>query len=343
MVDKVERPVEPSDAMESCALSAPRIPTLDGWRGVAILLVLFDHTESILWGRYLHPTGLHGVTIFFVLSGFLITSNLLQGPVDLRKFYVRRFFRLMPVAWIYFLTLFVIGWSTNVRTTSSSAVLACLFFYRNFVTPPFGITTVHFWSLSLEEQFYIVLPCLLVFAGVRSCRSIVAAGIIGVAVYRLMTWAHCNPLSSFVRADALLTGTLMAMFLQNPQIRSRAIQWSKWWAFPALALLIYCVARFTLLPPLIECVSIALLLTASIFHSKAFAARPLSTWVLSKLGIISYSIYVWHGIFVVLARAGGLKSFLFLGICLPLFAIESYLLIERPCNRIGHRLTRVSS
>jgi hypothetical protein len=81
-----------------------RISALDGWRGIAILLVLFDHIQDAVLHRYARPwtqTGQHGVTIFFVLSGFLITSKLIEGPIGLKQFYLRRLFRLMPVAWTF--------------------------------------------------------------------------------------------------------------------------------------------------------------------------------------------------------------------------------------------------
>jgi len=87
-----------------------RIPTLDGWRGIAVLLVLADHVRFALHAEASPgvATGQHGVTIFFVLSGFLITSKLMEeknatGSIDLRSFYVRRFFRLMPAAWAFLL------------------------------------------------------------------------------------------------------------------------------------------------------------------------------------------------------------------------------------------------
>src|SRR5712675_1226648 len=85
-----------------------RIPALDGWRGIAIALVLFDHIQFALLRHYARPwaqTGRHGVTIFFVLSGFLITTKLLEDPTDLKRFYIRRFFRLMPVAWAFLAAL----------------------------------------------------------------------------------------------------------------------------------------------------------------------------------------------------------------------------------------------
>src|SRR5579863_1674550 len=86
-----------------------RIPTLDGWRGIAILMVLAAHLQtSLLRGLYggfrWLDLGQHGVTLFFVLSGYLITTRLLSKPgIDLKAFYLRRFFRLMPCAWVYLL------------------------------------------------------------------------------------------------------------------------------------------------------------------------------------------------------------------------------------------------
>jgi peptidoglycan/LPS O-acetylase OafA/YrhL len=323
-----------------------RIPTLDGWRGVAILLVLFDHFQYAVIGRYMLPwtrTGQHGVTLFFVLSGFLITSKLLQGPIDLKRFYVRRFFRLMPVAWAYLAAIVLFGFLVHQRITSTDAVLASLLFYRNFLWPEFGSSTWHFWSLSLEEQFYVVWPCLLALAGVRRCRWIAAAGVISCAIYRWMFWAHYNqdPLNceSQVRADALLVGTLMAMLLKDPSVRARASLWSKVWALPALVVLIYCIGHFSLLPPLVECVAIALLLTASVLHPDSFVTLPLRSWTLSQLGIVSYSVYVWQEVFMLLASGGGLKTIPLLGLFLPLCALGSYVYIERPSTRIGHRLT----
>jgi len=96
-----------SASIEVRAPSRARIATLDGWRGIAILLVLFDHIQLGTFGRNLVlSVSPHGVAIFFVLSGFLITSLLRDealndGKISLARFYVRRFLRLMPAAWVY--------------------------------------------------------------------------------------------------------------------------------------------------------------------------------------------------------------------------------------------------
>ena len=104
-----------------------RIPALDGWRGIAILMVLADHVIFNVWQRYPRPwmrTGTHGVTLFFVLSGFLITSNLLAEPISLRKFYIRRFFRLIPTAWTFLAVMLFLHWTTWTE------VRGCLLFSR---------------------------------------------------------------------------------------------------------------------------------------------------------------------------------------------------------------------
>jgi peptidoglycan/LPS O-acetylase OafA/YrhL len=318
-----------------------RIPTLDGWRGIAILLVLLDHIQDSLLAHYIRPwtqTGQHGVTIFFVLSGFLITSKLIEGPIDLKRFYLRRFFRLMPAAWAFLVVLLLLNVRAGGRLTTLSGVSACLFFYRNFGGNTGSAITGHFWSLSLEEQFYLVWPCILLFAGARRCRSIAAIGAIACASYRWLFWAHYNRQfyseQSQVRADALLVGCLLALLLASPRIRSGAMRWSRFWALPAFATLLICVARFQMLAPLCESVSIAGLIAATVLHPESVFARPLSFPPIAWLGTISYSIYIWQELFM------GSRSLLMLCTVMPLFVLGSYYCIERPSVRLGHRLTR---
>ena len=143
-----------------------RIPTLDGWRGIAVLLVLVGHfsgrvnTGELGW---LTLIGLHGVAIFFVLSGFLITTILQRefeatGRVDLRRFYLRRFFRLMPCAWCYLLAILGPPGLLMRTIVPGRDLLSCVFFWRNYYHDSAfaDAFTSHFWSLAIEEQFYLV-------------------------------------------------------------------------------------------------------------------------------------------------------------------------------------------
>ena len=320
-----------------------RIPTLDGCRGLAILLVLFDHAQAALVGRYVRPwtqTGQHGVTLFFVLSGFLITSKLIAGPIDLKKFYLRRVFRLMPTAWAYLSVLLLLNQLTGIEWLSLSELRSCLLFYRNFHAAP-GMAG-HFWSLSIEEQFYLTWPCLLLLAGARRSRWLAAGSILAIAAYRFVFWAHYSRpgpnLESQVRMDALLVGCLLALLLVSPRVRLLGAQWSKLWAVSAIAGLLYYMARFHTLAPLCESVAIAGLLSASLLHSGSVAAKPLSFAPLAWLGTVSYSVYLWQSLFVPIGRTPLMHVASFF-VAMPIFALGSYYCIERPCTRLGHKLT----
>jgi peptidoglycan/LPS O-acetylase OafA/YrhL len=322
-----------------------RIPTLDGWRGVAIILVLFDHIANVFLGDGASPylqTGQHGVTLFFVLSGFLITSSLLNRPIDLKSFYIRRVFRLMPVAWAYLGFLLLLN--LRIHVLSGSALLSSLFFFRNFDATTFGSTTWHFWSLSLEEQFYLVWPIILLLAGARRSRWLTFAAIAACAIYRLTFWSDYNQqffnCQTQVRADALLVGCLMALLVREPAFRARIEKSSAVLALPALAVLIYCIGKFTLLPPLVESVSIAVLLAGSVLHPRSPLAKPLNWPWLSKLGLVSYSLYVWQELFVLIAGDQQTSGrILVLGLIMPLLALGSYFYIERPLTHLGQRIS----
>jgi peptidoglycan/LPS O-acetylase OafA/YrhL len=321
------------------------IPALDGLRGIAILLVLFDHFQVSLLGRYSFPwmqTGQHGVTIFFVLSGFLITSKLIEGPIELKQFYIRRLFRLLPAAWAYLAFLLLLDRLTKIHATPLSDIRACVLFYRNYYHSPTAIHFAgHFWSLSLEEQFYLLWPWVLVLAGARRSRWIAAAGAAGCAIYRWIHWSYYANIPSAnyesqVRADALLVGCTLALLLSEPSIRERAQRFSSMLVVPSLALLIFCVARFHSLPPLCESVAIAGLILASTLNSRLLVARTLSIVPLAWLGIVSYSIYLWQQLFIQLGS--GTTRVLSLLVALPVFALASFYFIEKPGIRLGRWL-----
>src|SRR5208283_1864528 len=141
-------------------------PQLDGFRGLAIVLVICGHIMSFesrslpirQSGDYVSHLG---VFLFFVLSGFLITGLLhrersLKGTVDLKWFYVRRALRLGPALLVFLLGVVILRRFGLVEHVARYEILACFLFVRNF----FGksLVTVHLWSLSLEEQFYLFWP-----------------------------------------------------------------------------------------------------------------------------------------------------------------------------------------
>jgi peptidoglycan/LPS O-acetylase OafA/YrhL len=321
-----------------------RIPALDGWRGIAIAMVLFDHIQLQILRGYARPwtdTGLHGVTIFFVLSGFLITSNLVRQPINPRHFYLRRFFRLMPAAWTYLGTLMLIDRIAHTHATTPAGTLACLFFYRNFFATPAVTLTGHFWSLSIEEQFYMIWPCTILLAGAKRSRWIAGAGAVACAGCRQVFWTHYTHgaavLQTQVRADALLVGCLLALLIADTRIREVAGRWSKFWMLPLLAALLCGIALFHWIPPLFESVAIAGLIGASVIHPRTLFARSLAFAPLAWLGRVSYSVYLWQQLFTPFG------SFVALCIALPAAALGSYYFVELPFTRLGHHLTKAAA
>jgi len=313
-----------------------RIAALDGWRGVAIALVLFDHIQdSILWRHFSDATstGYHGVALFFVLSGFLITSKLIEGPINFRRFYLRRFFRLMPAAWTYLAFLVVLGAVTRMPFTSLKEVISCVFCFRNFLGK-MGFAG-HFWSLSIEEQFYLVWPLLLFLAGVARSRWIALMGGIACAVFRYIEWSRYGPHfptgPSFLHADWLLIGCFGALLLHDQRMRTSLTPIAKYLPIPALGVFLFCMT--TQSKPLAESFSLIALLIATTLHPNGLCARAVSGSAITWLGRISYSVYLWQGFFVGQHQLWALFA-------MPAFALASYYLIERPCTRFGHRITR---
>src|SRR5260370_12733312 len=153
------------------------IPVRDGWRGVAIALVLVHHvvrgfyaTEDA-YSQSATRYGAFGVDIFFGLSGLLITKLLLEewhgaGAFQLPQFYIRRVFRILPPYLVFLAVVTAFGWwSTKLEFTSS------LFFFRNYLPHRLaGPYTGHLWSLAVEEHFYLIWPGLLALSGALRSR-----------------------------------------------------------------------------------------------------------------------------------------------------------------------------
>ncbi len=318
------------------------IPTLDGWRCIAIVLVLLSHFQAaflqhLFWDQKWLNAGQHGVQIFFVLSGYLITTNLLnEEKIHLVSFYVRRFFRLLPAAWLYLLFLAAITAFTRLKTIGHDA-WACLFFYRNYVLETPGNTcTEHFWSLSLEEQFYLVWPPVLVLLGRKPAAILAAFATIGVAIYRIAFWNYFSHGLRFqhteMRADALLVGCLLAYVLRRSAVREWIQKNGTVLFLGCIPPLLWDIYRFQDLIPLHETLLIAVVLSCTSLNPGMLFSRFLEWENIRFTGVISYSIYLWQGVF--LRPAWGI----FGPFLLPVAFLASYFLVERPCIRFARRL-----
>jgi peptidoglycan/LPS O-acetylase OafA/YrhL len=324
--------------------SSPRVPAFDGIRGIAILLVLFDHVLTSFLGQAAspwHQVGEHGVTVFFVLSGYLITSKLTEDSMELRDFYIRRFFRLMPAAWAYLAFLLLLNRLTGVAFTSRAEVWSCIFFFRNFAHVSGAGLAGHFWSLSVEEQFYLVWPWVLLFGGIRRSGWVAATMACACALFRWVLWSHYDKFGlnhrTEVRADAILVGCLLALYLADPEIVQRMRRYVRLTALPAAGGFVHCTAHYHSLTPLCENLFIAMLISVCVLYPGTLWVRAVSWRPLAWLGLISYSVYLWQELFVHLGKTNVQKTVSLLA--MVLFSLGSYYLIERPSIRYAARLT----
>jgi peptidoglycan/LPS O-acetylase OafA/YrhL len=321
-----------------------RIPTLDGWRGIAILLVIIAHAQVLLYG---HPYrgyawlnfGQHGVSIFFVLSGYLITSRLLEkDKIDLKRFYLRRFFRLMPCAWTYLAFVGILALVVR-RPLIGSDAWPCLFFFRNYspaTETPSNMLTYHFWSLSLEEQFYLAWPPVLVLVGRKWGPRVAAAGVVTCAVFRFFCWNTYNRPGFYtrfeVRVDALLVGCTLAFLLKSDPVRAWIVRHGVKVFWICVPVFLWHIYRYGMLIPLSESLLIAMMIACTSVHPGSIPGRLLEWQHLKFTGMMSYSFYVWQEVF--LRHLWGQFGVLLLGAA----GIGSWLLIERPCIRLGRRI-----
>lgn len=320
------------------AVARNYFPTLDGWRAVAILAVLCCHAG---WPTAaIAPYGAMGVSVFFALSGFLITRRLMdEGRVDLAAFYRRRAFRILPPIVAYLAVLWLLG----IR----GPLLASLLFVRNYVTPtaPQAWYTGHFWSLAIEEHFYLLWPALLVLAGFRRARWIAPGLALAVAVWRTADmrygWiGHLNPAlhgslaRTDYRLDTLLCGCAVALLWEDVFRRfgGSAV------ALLAVAAAVCCQVWTP--PGYLTMVAalMGLLPAATVARPGSWLGRLLELPLLMWVGRISYSLYIWQQLFLA-PGSTGLWRLPAIFLC----AAVSYYAIERPIIALGRRAPKSES
>lgn len=344
------------------------LPTLDGWRAIAILGVMVAHGTASLLGvdgafanerlYALSRYGAMGVDVFFGISGFLICSRLIEehrarGRINLTGFYIRRFFRILPP---YFALLAALALLSGVFAVSSGELLSSVFFLRNYYAPAAesGWYTGHLWSLAVEEHFYLLWPGLLVLWGVRRARWGCAAlslliAVWRVAEFRLQIGETLIPGLGFytrtdIRLDALLWGCWFALMLSDPQTRERLarLMSGQVWLV-TLGALVAVVAAQPPLAMLWQSLLIPVLVIGTVLRPAGVVGRFLELSGLRWIGRMSYSLYLWQQLWLV---GDGTASTLPFGLQTPplnvvlVFACAaiSYYGIERPMIKAGHRL-----
>jgi peptidoglycan/LPS O-acetylase OafA/YrhL len=337
-----------------------RIASLDGLRALSIGLVLLAH---LLGTRHfpvpqtigrLVDLGELGVRVFFVISGFLITQILLdelaqRGRIDLTRFYFRRTLRIFPAYYVYVGVLAVLaarGWIALMPYDIVHAVT-----YTTNYDPTRSWHVGHTWSLSVEEQFYLLWPAILVVAGRR--RGLAAAGmfIVMAPVIRLVVW-WLAPDSGVgdrfeTAADALAVGCLLAglrRWLHERRLYRRLLESRAFVLVPCLVVVaaslydrprINFAVAFTVMN-----LGVGLCVDWCVSHHTGRVARILNARPLVVVGVGSYSIYVWQQLFLNRASAAAANAFPLNIALVALAAVTSYWLIERPSLTLRASLER---
>jgi len=304
-------------------------PVLDGLRGTAILMVIACHvrvesTASYFDRGLLHALdfGQHGVDLFFVLSGFLITGILLDSkgsPSYFRTFYLRRTLRIFPLYYLYLgLRLLLIPTLAQRLHVPSSPLIAAqshgAFFWLygsnllSFFYPDASIGggLMHLWSLAVEEQFYLVWPLLIFFVPRRALTCVCIAVILGGAALRvyfcdvgLESLAYAFTLC---RADALAAGSLVAIAVRRPWEPQGLWRTGFLLALSAAALIIGRMALWGWTPHETGTTTYGITLAVLLFVGLLLCAVSGGSWsahvfnlsLLRRVGKYSYGMYVFH-------------------------------------------------
>jgi peptidoglycan/LPS O-acetylase OafA/YrhL len=318
------------------------------------MLVILQHVAWQPGAQWLLPIvertniGHQGVRVFFVISGLLITTLLLDeqrrtGTIKLREFYWRRTLRIMPPYYV-FLGISALIALVGIADIALQSVVWPAVYLADYHPMPAWLA--HTWSLSVEEQFYLLWPGLLLLAGPR--RAIRIAGVLAILaalirpyLYTIPGWP--TPRYTFEGScDALFVGCILAYV--RDELWSRT-GWRSFLASPLCLVVVLALALQYALPlgdwyrrgisPLMINIGIALGVEWCLRHPTSGVGRLLNWGPIAYIGTLSYSIYLWQEPFAVsrFPRLGPLGTFPGLLVLIAGSALASYYLVERPVLR----------
>lgn len=349
-------------------MSGHRIPSLDGFRAISILMVLYGHLVGTRnfptavvrpFDRSLGDLGHLGVLVFFVISGFLITTLLMgeqekTGTISLKQFYLRRALRIFPAFYVLLLALVtatLLGW---IHLTGRDFAFAMTYTVNYYPNHPWQIG--HLWSLSIEEQFYLLWPLALLVLRKRRAVILAVAAIFAAPLLRFAIREytfHVNPDTALADMpifpamfDYIATGCALALL--RPWLLTQA-----WYlrliasrglllAVP-LVFLINRLDGYTLAmlfgSPILN-ICVALMIEACTRHDRTLFGRFLNWKPIAALGVLSYSLYLWQQPFLDRHASAWVNTFPQNLAFAFAAALLSYFLIERAFLGLRNRFRR---
>lgn len=349
-------------------------PEIDGVRGIAVVAVIFYHAQITIFGHQPFQGGFIGVDIFFVISGYLITSIILKelvttGKFSFKHFYERRIRRILPALLFVILVSLPFAWMYLLPTNFidfSKSILYSLGFNSNWyfhisgqkywevssLLKPF----LHTWSLSIEEQYYVLFPIVLLMT-FKYFRKYLGVILIISFFISLITadWLSRNhPSFNFYalpsRGWELIAGSGLAYF--EIQLSHRSKYQTLNLILPSVGLFLIghsilffndrmFLPSFYTLSPII---GVCLIIWFS--HKDELITKILSSKLFVGIGLISYSLYLWHYPIFAFARIteftqGDIFKKVLLGSVLVLVSIISYFFIERPARNKKYKFNKI--
>jgi peptidoglycan/LPS O-acetylase OafA/YrhL len=269
------------------------LPVLDGWRGLSILVVLFAHMLPLgpkAW-RMNESFGLLGMAIFFTLSGFLIVSTLLHRA-NVAQFLIRRFCRIVPLAWVLLALALVLSPTVTGEVTPWQTYVLHFLFVVNLIPTELTSLTAHYWSLCMEMQFYGAIALLVLLFRQR--------GLMLLPMFLLLTTAFClksqvhTSVLTYYRIGEILSGGCLALVYAKRlgTLPLRFLAWVNPWVLLGL-LALSCYPAFDALNYLRPYLAAALV-GSTIAQPQASLQPLLHNRQLAYVATISYALYLIH-------------------------------------------------
>lgn len=339
------------------------LPTLDGWRAISILLVIWYHGALFHFGEfstnfdplffYRFYIGHFGVKIFFAISGFLICNRILYefknyGEFNIRDFYIKRFFRIIPPYYFFIIFMFILNFISPFGFNLKE-LLHSILFTRIYLTEEMSWYSGHFWSLGVEEHFYIILSILFfIFKRDKTIFSLIVWVVIIVAwnmiSFRLMHIPEVfwwkNHLFVFSQMHYMIYGCIFAYFYQS------GFRFGKWaHNIQPIFLILFIPAIYFFYPlkNFILPIYISFMIYLTATYENKVSHFLLENVAAKFIGKISYSLYLWQQLVLInreesrIDILGGLQDFPINLIAIFIAAYASHKLIEIPFIKMGRR------